>query len=329
MKAVLCKEYGPAEKLVIEDIPAPSIGADGVLIEVKAAGINFPDTLIIENKYQFKPPLPFIPGTEVAGIVKQVGETVSQVKPGDKVMGFAFVGAYAEQIVVPAASCFPMPDTFSFEEAAAFTMIYGTSYYALKQRGQLRSGETLLVLGASGGVGMAAVELGKLMGATVIAAGGNNDKLAVCQERGADHIVNYNDADWKDQVKQLTGGNGADVIYDAVGGEYTQTALRCINWGGRLLVIGFASGDIPQLAANLTLLKSSSVVGVFWGASLAKEPEANQENFKELFNWSMEGKIKPYVCASYPLEQVADAMNLLLQRKAVGKVVLTTDQVSQ
>ena len=325
MKAVLCKEYGPPETLVIEDVPSPEPGKGQVVLEVHAAAVNFPDVLIIENKYQFKPPLPFIPGTEVAGVVAQVGDKVSHIQVGDKVMGFAFVGGYAQQMVVPAASCFPMPETFSFEEAAAFTMIYGTSYYALKQRGQLKAGETLLVLGASGGVGMAAVELGKLMGATVIAAGGNNEKLAVCKEHGADHIVNYNDDDWKDQVKQLTNGNGADVIYDAVGGEYTKTALRCINWGGRLLIIGFASGDIPELAANLTLLKSSSVVGVFWGASLTKEPAANQENFKELFKWSMEGKIKPHVCATYPLEQVADAMNLLLQRKAVGKVVLTTD----
>jgi len=325
MKAVLCKEYGPAELLVVEDVPSPELSADSVLIEVKAAGVNFPDTLIIENKYQFQPPLPFIPGTEVAGIVKAVGEKVSHVKPGDNVMGFAFIGAYAQEILVPGASCFPMPERFSFEQAAAFTMIYGTSFYALKQRGQLKAGETLLVLGASGGVGMAAVELGKLMGATVIAAGGSNEKLAVCQQRGADHIVNYNAADWKDQVKALTNGQGADVIYDAVGGEFTKAALRCINWGGRLLVVGFASGEIPQLAANLTLLKSSSVVGVFWGASLAKEPKANQENFQQLFQWSMEGKIQPYVCASYPLEQVADAMNLLLQRKAVGKVVLTMD----
>lgn len=324
MKAVLCKEYGPPESLVVEDVPSPSVGATDVLIEVKAAGINFPDTLIIENKYQFKPPLPFIPGTEVAGLVKQVGDKVSNINVGDEVMGFAFVGAYAEEIVVPAASCFPKPSTLSFEEAAAFTMIYGTSYYALKQRGNLQAGETLLVLGASGGVGMAAVELGKLMGATVIAAGSSMEKLAVCQEKGADHLVNYTDADWKDQVKKLTAGNGADVIYDAVGGDFTKTALRCINWGGRLLVIGFACGEIPQLAANLTLLKSSSIVGVFWGASLAKEAEANQQNFKELFAWTMEGKIKPHVCASFPLEQVADGLNLLLQRKAVGKVVLTT-----
>ncbi|MGC1509433.1 NADPH:quinone oxidoreductase family protein [Ketobacter sp. MCCC 1A13808] len=326
MKAVHCKEFGPPEKLVVEDVPAPTPGANDVLIDVKAAGINFPDTLIIENKYQFKPPLPFIPGTEVSGTVAAVGDQVKHVKPGDQVMGFAFVGGYAEQLSVPAASCFPMPETFSYEQAAAFTMIYGTSYYALKQRGNLQSGETLLVLGASGGVGMAAVELGKLMGATVIAAGGNLEKLAVCKERGADHVVNYNDADWKDQVKALTSGNGADVIYDAVGGDYTKTALRCINWGGRLLVVGFASGDIPQLAANLTLLKSSSIVGVFWGASLTKEAQANQDNFKQLYQWSMEGKIQPYVCASYPLDQVADAMNLLLQRKAIGKVVLTTGE---
>lgn len=325
MKAVLCKEYGPAENLLIEDVPAPELSADGILIDVKAAGVNFPDTLIIENKYQFKPPLPFIPGTEVSGVVKQVGAKTSRFKVGDKVMGFAFIGAYAEQIVVPEASCFPMPETFSFEQAAAFTMIYGTSFYALKQRGQLQPGETLLVLGASGGVGMAAVELGKLMGATVIAAGGSDEKLAVCLEKGADHAINYTNSDWKDQVKQLTNGNGADVIYDAVGGEFTKTALRCINWGGRLLVVGFASGDIPQLAANLTLLKSSSVVGVFWGASLAKEPQANRDNFEQLFKWSIAGKIQPHVCASFPLENVADALNMLLQRKAVGKVVLTTD----
>ena len=324
MKAVLCKQYGPPETLVVEDVPSPSVSADSVLIEVKAAGINFPDTLIIENKYQFKPPLPFIPGTEVAGIVKAVGDKVSHVKSGDEVMGFAFVGAYAAEIVVPGASCFPKPSTLSFEEAAAFTMIYGTSYYALKQRGNLQSGETLLVLGASGGVGMAAVELGKLMGATVIAAGSNLDKLAACKEKGADHLVNYTDADWKDQVKKITGGDGADVIYDAVGGDFTKTALRCINWGGRLLVIGFACGEIPELPANLTLLKSSSVVGVFWGASLAKEPKANMDNFQQLFQWAMEGKIQPHVCASFPLEQVADGLNLLLQRKAVGKVVLTT-----
>ena len=323
MKAVLCKSYGPPENLVVEEVPSPTVNASDVLIDVHAAGINFPDTLIIENKYQFKPPLPFIPGTEVAGIVKEVGSKVTHVKPGDKVMGFAFVGAYAEEIVVPAASCFPMPPALSFEEAAAFTMIYGTSYYALNQRGQLKPGETLLVLGASGGVGMAAVELGKIMGATVIAAGGSDEKLAVCGEKGADHLVNYSQPDWKDQVKKLTGGKGADVIYDAVGGDFTKQALRCINWGGRLLVVGFASGDIADIPANLTLLKSSSVVGVFWGASLAQEAKANQDNFQQLFQWTMEGKIRPHVCARYPLEQVADAMNLLLQRKAVGKVVLT------
>jgi NADPH2:quinone reductase len=290
---------------------------------VHAAGINFPDTLIIENKYQLKPPLPFIPGTEVAGFVSAVGANVTHVKPGDKVMGFAFTGAFAEQIAVPAASCFPMPSVLDFAEAAAFTMIYGTSLYALKQRGQLQPGETLLVLGASGGVGMAAVELGKIMGATVIAAGGSDEKLAACKTKGADHLVNYSQPDWKDQVKKITGGNGADVIYDAVGGDYTKQALRCINWGGRLLVVGFASGEIPELPANLTLLKSCAVVGVFWGASLAKEAAANQQNFRDLFQWTMEGKIRPYVCARYPLAQIADAMNLLLQRKAVGKVVLT------
>lgn len=322
MKAILCKSFGPPESLVVEETSDPRLTDDGVLIQVHAAGVNFPDTLIIENKYQFKPPLPFTPGSEVSGVVLEVGKKVTRFKPGDAVMGFTGWGAFAEKIVVSENTCFPKPEALSFEEASGFSMIYGTSYYALKQRGQLKPGETLLVLGAAGGVGLAAVELGKLMGATVIAAGGNDEKLAITQQYGADHVVNYNQENWKDQVKQLTGGKGADVIYDPVGGDAFDQAMRCINWNGRLLVIGFASGRIPELPANLALLKSANIVGVFWGASLSKEAEANKENFQELFQFANAGKIKPHVCASLPMEQVAEALNLMLDRKAVGKVVL-------
>lgn len=326
MKAVLCKTYGPPESLVIEEVETPAIGDDQVLIDVHAAGINFPDTLIIENKYQFKPPLPFTPGTEVAGIVKAVGKSVTRFKTGDPVMGFNAIGAFAEEMAAPEATTWHKPEGLNFEEAAGFIMIYGTSYYGLKNRGQLKPGETLLVLGASGGVGLAAVELGKQMGATVIAAGSSAEKLAICKELGADHLIDYNKDKWKDEVKALTNGQGADVIYDAVGGDYLLQGLRCINWGGRLLVIGFASGTIPNIPANLTLLKSCSVVGVFWGASLAKEAKENQENFEELFVWANEGKIKPHVCATYPLSETPAALNHLLERKAVGKVVITVKE---
>lgn len=322
VRAVLCKEYGPPENLVIEETDSPSVPEDHLLIDVHAAGINFPDTLIIQNKYQFKPPLPFSPGAEVSGTVKAVGKNATRYKVGDEVMGFTLWGAFAEEMVAPEASTFAKPKSLSFEEAASFVMTYGTSLYALKQRGQLKPGETLLVLGAAGGVGLAAVELGNIMGARVIAASSSDDKLEVCKRHGARHLINYSDGELKEKVKQITGGEGADVIYDPVGGDLFVQAARCINWNGRLLVVGFASGTIPQLPANLALLKSSSVVGVFWGASLARETKANQENFRQLLQWADEGKIKPHVCASFPMEKVADALNLMMERKVVGKAVL-------
>lgn len=322
MKAILCKEYGPPEKLVIEEADSPSISDDQILVDVHAAGVNFPDTLIIQNLYQFKPPLPFSPGSEVSGVVKAVGKNVTRFKEGDEVMGFSGWGAFAEEMAVPAASAHFKPKNLSFEEAASFVMVYGTSYYGLKQRGQLQAGETLLVLGAAGGVGMAALELGKLMGAKVIAAASSDDKLAICKERGADFVINYSDGNLKDKVKEITAGQGADVIYDPVGGDLFLQAARCVNWGGRILVIGFASGTIPQLPVNLTLLKSSSVVGVFWGASVMREPQTNQENFEQLLKWTEEGKIKPHVCQSFPMDQVANALHLMLERKVVGKTVI-------
>ncbi len=327
MKAVLCKEYGPPESLVIEDVAVPALGPGEVRIGVEACGVNFPDTLIIENKYQFKPELPFSPGGEVAGKVLELGDSVANVKVGDHVIAMVGWGGYAEQVVTAESNVMPVPAGMDSETAAGFTMTYGTSLYALKQRAELLHGETLLVLGAAGGVGLAAVELGKLLGARVIAAASSDDKLALCREYGADETINYSDQGIKERTKELTGGKGADVIYDAVGGDAFDQAVRCINWKGRLLVIGFASGRIPELPVNLALLKGCSVVGVFWGAFAGREPQENQANLAELGRWYEQGKIKPHVCATFPLEETADALHMLLQRKAKGKIVLVTGRV--
>jgi NADPH2:quinone reductase len=324
MKAVLCKEYGPPETLVVEELASRPVGTDEVRVEVHACGVNFPDTLIIQNKYQFKPPLPFTPGGEIAGEVVEVGSAVSRVARGDRVIAMVGWGGYADELVVAAERTMPIPKGMDFVTAAGFTMTYGTSYYALKQRAVLRPAETLLVLGAGGGVGLAAVELGRVMGARVIAAASSMEKLALCQEYGADATVNYATENLKDRVKELTDGRGADVIYDPVGGDYFDQAMRCINWNGRVLVIGFASGRIPQLPVNLALLKGCSVVGVFWGAFTAREPEANAENLAELGRWVEDGTIKPYVCMTFPLERVAQALTAIERREARGKIVLTT-----
>ena len=324
MKAVLCKSYGPPDTLVVEEVPAPSLGAGDVRLHVHACGVNFPDTLIIQNKYQFKPPLPFTPGGEVAGEVIEVGASAKGVKKGDRVIAMVGWGGFADELTVSAERTMPMPKGMDFVAAAGFTMTYGTSYYALKQRAQLRPAETLLVLGAAGGVGLAAVELGRVMGARVIAAAGSADKLTLCKEYGADETINYATESLKDRVKELTDGRGADVIYDPVGGDYFDQAIRCINWNGRLLVIGFASGRIPELPANLALLKGCSVVGVFWGAFTAREPEANAQNLAELGRWVENKTIKPYVCKTYPLERVAEALTAIERREARGKIVLTT-----
>lgn len=322
MKAVLCKAFGPAETLVLEEVASPVPAKNEILLQVHAAGVNFPDTLIIEGKYQFKPPFPFSPGGEAAGVVAAVGEKISHLKVGDRVMALTGWGSFAEEVKVPGYNVLPIPTAMDFTTAAAFSMTYGTSMHALKQRAQLQPGETLLVLGASGGVGLAAVEIGKAMGARVIAAASSAEKLAVAKSLGADELINYGQDNLKDEIKRLTDGNGADVIYDPVGGDLFDQAIRSIAWNGRLLVVGFASGRIPELPVNLALLKGASVVGVFWGSFAQRQPQDNAANFQQLFSWYAEGKLKPLVSQTYPLAQTAQAINDLGQRKAVGKVVV-------
>ena len=322
MKAVLCKTLGPARDLVLEDVASPVPKKNEILLDVQAAGVNFPDTLIIEGKYQFQPPLPFSPGGEAAGVIAAVGERAGTFKVGDRVMALTGWGAFAEQVAVPFYNVMPIPEHMDFATAAAFGMTYGTSMHALKQRGQLQPGETLLVLGASGGVGLAAVELGKAMGARVIAAASNAEKLAVAKAAGADELIDYSQASLKEEIKRLTGGQGVDVIYDPVGGELFEQAVRGLAWQGRLLVVGFASGTIPQMAANLVLLKGAAVLGVFWGAFAQRQPEDNAANFRQLFAWHAEGKLKPLVSKTYPLAEAGAAIEELGQRRAVGKLVV-------
>ena len=322
MKTVLCKKFGPPETLVLEDVDSPIAGPGQIVVSVKACGINFPDVLIIENKYQFKPPLPFAPGGEISGVVKEVGEGVANVSVGDRVLASTGAGGLAEELVLPAAAAVPIPGSMDFKTAAAFLMTYGTSYYALKDRAHIQPDESLVVLGAAGGVGLAAVELGKAMGARVIAAASTDEKLAVCREHGADDVINYSTDGLKDKMKELTGGKGADVVYDPVGGEYSEAAIRATAWEGRFLVIGFAAGDIPRIPLNLTLLKSCQIVGVFWGAFVGRDPNANKQNTRELFELFEKGKIKPYVSSSYPLERAGDAIRELGERRAKGKVVV-------
>jgi NADPH2:quinone reductase len=322
MKALLCKQFGPPDSLVLEDLPSPHPGTGEVVITIKAASVNFPDVLIIQNKYQFKPPLPFSPGSELAGVVKEVGAGVTNVKPGDKVIAFTAFGAFAEEVKTEAVRLLPLPKGMSYEEGASFILTYGTTDHALRDRGQMKAGETLLVLGAAGGVGVAAIEIGKALGARVIACASSDDKLAVCKQHGADETINYETEDLRERIKALTGGKGVDVIYDAVGGPYTEPAFRSIAWRGRHLVIGFAAGDIPKLPLNLALLKGASVVGVFWGDFTRREPKVFAESARQLARWYAEGKLKPHVSATFPLAKAAEAMNLLASRKAKGKVVI-------
>jgi NADPH:quinone reductase-like Zn-dependent oxidoreductase len=322
MRAILCKDYGPAESLVIEETDSPEAKGSGVKIRVRAAGLNFPDTLIIEGKYQLKPSMPFSPGGEMAGEVIAVGEKVTRFKPGDRVMGLTGFGSFAEEIVAAEANLLPVPEGMSDEEASGFTMVYGTSYHALKQRANIQPGETLLVLGASGGVGLATVELGKAMGAHVIAAASSTEKLAVAKEAGADEVINYTEEPLKEAVKKLTNNKGVDVVYDPVGGDFTEQALRAMAWNGRHLIIGFAAGDIPKIPANLTLLKGCAVVGVFWGSFTQKEPETSAKNMMDLLKLYGEGKIKPRVSEVFGFEDYAKALNALTERRATGKIVL-------
>jgi NADPH:quinone reductase len=322
LKALLCKQFGPPESLVLEDVPSPKPGAGEVVISIKAASVNFPDVLIIQNKYQFKPPLPFSPGSELSGVVKEIGAGVTNVKPGDKVIAVTTYGAFAEEVKTEALRLLPIPAGMDYASAAAFTLTYATTDHALRDRGQLRAGETLLVLGAAGGVGVSAIEIGKALGARVIACASSEDKLAVCREHGADETINYASEDLRERIKALTGGKGVDVIYDAVGGPYTEPAFRSIAWRGRHLVIGFAAGDIPKLPLNLALLKGASVVGVFWGDYTRREPQSFAQSARQLARWYGEGKLKPHVSATFPLAKAAEAMNLLASRKAKGKVVV-------
>lgn len=326
MKAVLCKEHGPPEKLVIDTVADPKAVAGHVVIDTHVAALNFPDTLQIDGKYQFQPPMPFTPGSEVAGIISAVGDGVSNVRVGDRVMAMNGLGGMAEKVLCPANAVRVLPAKMSMKVGAGFNMIYGTSYYALKQRAALKPGETLLVLGASGGVGLAAVELGKAMGAKVIAAASTDAKLEIAKNAGADELVNYGDGDLKSKVKALTNQKGADVIYDPVGGDLFHQASRCIAWDGRILVIGFASGEIPSYRINLALLKSASLVGVFWGAWRSQFPDANEQNFVEMFDMYNAGKLNPLVTQAFPLERYADALNTFINRTAVGKVVLEVRQ---
>jgi len=324
MKALVCRELGMADKLdLVNDWPEPEVGDKDVLIEVKAAGLNFPDVLIIQGKYQIKPELPFIPGAECAGVVQAVGAGVTRFKVGDKVVTTGTSGAFCERVAAPEFAVFPMPESLSFEQAAGVCITYFTSYYALKQRAQLKPGETLLVLGAAGGVGTTAVELGKLMGAKVIAAASSDEKLAVCKALGADELVNYSTTSLKDAIKSLTGGRGVDVVYDPVGGDFAEPALRSMAWNGRYLVIGFASGPIPSIPLNLTLLKGCSIVGVFWGRFTGEEPEQNLQNIRELWELFAEGKLKPVVTDLFALEQFEAAYNCMVERRARGKVIMT------
>ena len=324
MKAVLCKKLGPPEDLVVEDIPSLVPNAGQVVVAVKAAGVNFPDTLIIQGKYQFKPEPPFSPGGEVAGVVKELGANVTGVKVGDRVIAAATFGGFAEEMLCDANRLTPIPDSMDFVPASAFLLTYGTSYHALKDRAHLKPGETLLVLGASGGVGLAAVQLGKAMGARVIAAASSDAKLDVCRQNGADDVINYASDDLRSRVKALTAGKGVDVIYDPVGGPYSEPALRDMAWNGRFLVVGFAAGDIPKVPLNLALLKGCSIVGVFWGAFTRNEPENNRRNNEELIELFVQGKVKPHIHATYPLARTAEALNEVLNKRVSGKIVLVT-----
>lgn len=332
MKAVLSKEVGGPETLVLEELPDPVAGPGQVLIDVKACGVNYPDVLIIEDKYQFKPTRPFAPGGEVSGVISAVGEGVTRFKVGDRVLASTGWGGFAEKLALEEQRCTPIPDDMPFDEAAAFVLTYGTSYYALKDRGHIKAGETLLVLGAAGGVGLAAVELGKAMGARVIAAASSQEKVDLAVKHGAESGVVYPrgpfDKDGQkalaNLIKDACGPNGWDVAYDAVGGDYSEATIRAAGWNGRFLVIGFPSG-IPKIPLNLTLLKSCDIVGVFWGAAVARDPKGHAQNLKELMALYAEGKIRPYVSERFPLARAGDAIAHLSSRKAMGKVVITVE----
>jgi len=326
MKALVCHSYGPPENLSLQNLPDLTPDKGQVLVDVYAASLNFPDTLQIQGKYQFQPPMPFTPGSEVGGVIRAVGAGVTGFSIGDRVMATPSIGGIAEQVLVSETGVRKIPDNMDFRTAAGFAMVYTTSYHALKQRAQLKPGETLLVLGASGGVGMAAVELGKLMGARVIAAASSDEKLDFIKQADPDELLNYGDGDLKEKVKALTDDKGADVIYDPVGGNLFDQATRCINWNGRILVVGFTSGRIPEYKANLALLKGASMVGVFLGRFRKEEPEAYEQNFNELLDMYRAGKLKPVVTQAFALEDYVAAFSVFTERRAMGKVIIDVRQ---
>ena len=321
MKALLCKQFGPPETLVVENIEDLHAQKGQVVIGVKACGVNFPDTLIIEGKYQFKPPFPFSAGGEVAGVIKEIGEDVTHLKVGDDVFALTGWGGFAEEVVIAASRVLKMPPNMDYATAASLMYTYGTSYHALKDRANLQPNETLLVLGAAGGVGLAAVNLGRIMGARVIAAASTDEKLELCKQYGATDLINYSTQDLRTRLKEITGG-GVDVVYDPVGGDYTEPALRSMNWKGRYLVIGFASGPIPNLPMNLPLLKGCSVNGVFWGSFAEREPKANFQNVMELIGFYNKGELVPYIQKTFSLEETPQALYDMLNRKVMGKLVV-------
>jgi len=324
MKAVLCHQFGTPEDLSLADVPSPPLGAGQVKIAVRACGVNFPDVLMIGGLYQLKPPFPFSPGLEVAGDIIEVAEDVRDLRVGARVMATMMFGGFAEEVVVPAAALLPMPPEMSYEHGAGFPLVYGTSHVALTHRAQLQAGETLLVLGAAGGVGLTAVELGKRLGARVIAAASTSEKLELARAYGADDLINYSSESLRDRLNELTEGRGADVVYDPVGGDLFDQAVRRLAWEGRYLVIGFASGRIPSLPANIALLKNVSIVGTFWGAYLKNDPGIIRASFAILTGWYASGLLKPHIHQVFALDEAPSALRQLMDRRAMGKVLLRT-----
>jgi NADPH:quinone reductase-like Zn-dependent oxidoreductase/acyl dehydratase len=322
MKALLCQTFGNSQSLKLQDIEPPFITDHQVLIAVKACGVNFPDTLIIEGKYQFKPTLPFAPGGEVSGVIIAVGSKVTQFSIGNRVLALCGWGGFAEQVAVDVTRVFPIPDEMDWIMAAGTLYNYGTSFYALKQKAAIKTGDTILILGAAGGVGLAAVELAKQMGATVIACAASQEKLNICKAKGADFLINYKKEDFKDQIKTITNNKGVDIVFDPVGGEFAEPAIRSMAWNGRYLVVGFASGTIPQLPFNLALLKGCSIIGIFWGSFAEKEPNENFKNMSEIVHWLLSGKIKQHVFKIYSLENAAEAIQDLQDQKVIGKAIV-------
>jgi len=322
MKALLCTELGSLDKLTVQDVPSPRAGPNQVVIDVKASSLNFPDALMVKGMYQTKPPLPFSPGSELAGVVKEVGEGVKGFAVGDRVVGFCGHGGFAEDCVAPADRIMPLPAEMPFDIGAAFGLTYCTSLHGLQESAHLKSGETLLVLGAAGGVGIAAVEIGKIMGARVIAAASTDDKLAACKQAGADDLINYATQDLRQRLKEIVGDKGIDVVYDPVGGPYSEPALRSTAWAGRFLVIGFAAGEIPKIPLNLALLRERSIIGVYWGDWTRHDPAGHARNLKQLIQWIAEGKIKPLISERVSLRDAPAAMQRLTNREVKGKVVI-------